>query len=295
MKRIEIYVCVILLCAFGISLTANGQNKKQMTIASYNIWDGFRKDSVRYGKFVEWAKNKDADILVLTELVGFKANDLSRLGEACGYQYTAIQKETGYPVGVLSKTPIVVVSKKVNGFWHGMMHVRTAGIDAIATHLCPFDWKFRRKEAQMIIDYIDSLKLRDYFVAGDFNAISPLDADEVVTHTTWFERIKRGDASRPAYSNLCDGKFDLSVISAFLAAGMDDPIGRMVRPAVKRMTHPSAFCYGWKTDDKRLPLIRTRLDYILVSPSLMQRCISGEVDHVEGVSDHYPVSIMLNK
>lgn len=44
----------------------------------------------------------------------------------------------------------------------------------------------------MIISYVDSLKLEDYFVAGDFNAISPLDADEIITHKTWIRNIKRG-------------------------------------------------------------------------------------------------------
>ena len=95
-------------------------------------------------------------------------------------------------VGVMSKTPIEVVCRRMEGFWHGMLHVRTAGIDVIATHLSPFDWKFRQKEAKMIISYVDSLKLEDYFVAGDFNAISPLDADEIITHKTWIRNIKRG-------------------------------------------------------------------------------------------------------
>ncbi len=74
---------------------------------------------------------------------------------------------------------------------------------------------------------------------------------------------------------------------------MDDPIGRLVRPAEKRMTHPSAFRYRWKVEDERLPDLRSRLDYILVSPSLMHRCILGVVERLEGISDHYPVSIVL--
>lgn len=53
------------------------------------------------------------------------------------------------------------------------------------------------------------------------------------------------------------------------------------------------FLYGWKIDDKRLPLQRERLDYILLSPSLMERCVQADVYPVEGVSDHYPVGILL--
>lgn len=63
---------------------------------------------------------------------------MKTLGQVCGYPYAAIVKEEGYPVGVLSKQPIEVIKKQVEGFWHGMMHVKTAGVDVIATHLSPF-------------------------------------------------------------------------------------------------------------------------------------------------------------
>lgn len=51
-------------------------------------------------------------------------------------------------------------------------------------------------------------------------------------------------------------------------------------------------------DDKRLPQRRERLDYILLSPSLMEKCKSAAVHNGkenEGISDHYPVSVILEK
>ena len=69
-----------------------------------------------------------------------------------------------------------------------------------------------------------------------------------------------------------EGRYDFSVISTFLAAGMEDAIGRMVHPASARMSFPAAFLYDWQWDDKRLPQRRERLDYILLSPSLMEKC-----------------------
>lgn len=68
------------------------------------------------------------------------------------------------------------------------------------------------------------------------------------------------------YRNLREGRYDFSVISTFLAAGMEDAIGRMVHPASARMSFPAAFLYDWQWDDKRLPQRRERLDYILLSP-----------------------------
>ena len=41
-----------------------------------------------------------------------------------------------------------------------------------------------------------------------------------------------------------------------------------------------------------------RLDYILLSPSLMEKCKSAAVHNGrenEGISDHYPVSVILEK
>lgn len=73
---------------------------------------------------------------------------------------------------MLSKQPIEVIKKQVEGFWHGMMHVKTAGVDVIATHLSPFEWKYRLNEAQQIVDYIQANHLKDYYVAGDLNAHS---------------------------------------------------------------------------------------------------------------------------
>ena len=112
------------------------------------------------------------------------------------YPYAAIVKEEGYPVGVLSKQPIEVIKKQVEGFWHGMMHVKTAGVDVIATHLSPFEWKYRLNEAQQIVDYIQANHLKDYYVAGDLNAHSPLDADEIAKHDTLLANMQRWDLSQ---------------------------------------------------------------------------------------------------
>lgn len=242
---------------------------------------------------MEWTKNQSADLVILTELVSFKEKDLVTLGKVCGYPHTALLKEEGYPVGVLSRQPVKTISKQVDGFWHGMMHVQTQGIDVIATHLSPFEWSYRLDEATKIVDYIHKQNLKDYLVAGDLNAHSPLDADEIMTHDSLLVNMQRWDASQKKYRNLRNGRFDFSVIAKFLSVGMEDALGRLIRPAEKRMTYPAAFLYNWKIDDKRLPLRRERLDYILLSPSLMERCIRADVYPVEGVSDHYPVSVWL--
>jgi len=187
---------------------------------------------------------------------------------------------------------IVLGQKK--GLWHWLLHVRTAGIDLMVTHLSPFDYKFRRQEAQILTHYADSLGLKDYLIAGDLNSISPYDADHTAKKKKWIRGIKKGDAKRPDWNNLNElGTFDTSVISAFLSSGLEDPLWRFARNPKDRMTHPTAFSRKLPPDSPRLDSTSVRIDYILLSKPLMQRCIDARVDRVEGVSDHYPVVVKL--
>lgn len=278
-------------------VTSNGQpaGKEKLRVISYNIWNGFEHDASRRANFINWIKGQQPDILAMTELVGFTEKDLGQLASEYGHKYYAIVKEEGYPVGITSNEPITVVKKQVEGFWHGMLHVKTHGLDMIVTHLSPHDWKFRLKEAQMLTSYIQDNQLDNCMVMGDFNAYSPFDADWVETHAQLIENMQKWDAEQETYRNMRDGRFDYSVLSKFLSIGLTD-ICRLYVPADKRTTFPAAFLYGWQHGDTRLHGIGERLDYILVSPSLVSRCLDARIHNgieTEGISDHYPVSVDL--
>lgn len=267
------------------------------TIFSYNILDGFeqQQDSSRRERFVRFMRRERPDVVALNELVGFTEKDLQALAESYGHPYVAIVKEEGYPVGLTSKHPIAVVNKQVEGFWHGMLHARTAGLDLIVTHLSPFDWKFRRKEAEAIVRYVETNKLDSCLVMGDMNAYSPFDAGEVETHDALKKNMQRWDKAHPEYGNLRENHFDYSVLSQFLAAGFTDILARYV-PAARRMSYPTAWSYQWAWGDKRLLDYQERLDFILVSPALVSRCTGAHVHNgadTDTISDHYPVSVEI--
>ena len=97
-------------------------------------------DASRRANFIDWIKGQQPDILAITELVGFTEKNLGQLASEYGHKYYAIVKEEGYPVGITSNEPITVVKKQVEDFWHGMLHVKTYGLDIIVTHLSPHDW-----------------------------------------------------------------------------------------------------------------------------------------------------------
>ena len=150
MKLHHILYTLLLISLFPI--TSNGQpaRKEKLRVISYNIWNGFEHDASRRANFIDWIKGQQPDILAITELVGFTEKNLGQLASEYGHKYYAIVKEEGYPVGITSNEPITVVKKQVEDFWHGMLHVKTYGLDIIVTHLSPHDWKFRLKEAQML-------------------------------------------------------------------------------------------------------------------------------------------------
>lgn len=295
MKRLHILYTLLFISLLPV--TSNGQpaGKEKLRVISYNIWNGFEHDASRRANFINWIKGQQPDILAMTELVGFTEKDLGQLASEYGHKYYAIVKEEGYPVGITSNEPITVVKKQVEGFWHGMLHVKTHGLDMIVTHLSPHDWKFRLKEAQMLTSYIQDNLLDNCMVMGDFNAYSPFDADWVETHAQLIENMQKWDAEQETYRNMRDGRFDYSVLSKFLSIGLTD-ICRLHVPADKRTTFPAAFLYGWQHGDTRLHGIGERLDYILVSPSLVSRCLDARIHNgieTEGISDHYPVSVDL--
>ena len=295
MKRL--HILYTLLFIWLLPVTSNGQpaGKEKLRVISYNIWNGFEHDASRRANFINWIKGQQPDILAMTELVGFTEKDLGQLASEYGHKYYAIVKEEGYPVGITSNEPITVVKKQMEGFWHGMLHVKTHGLDMIVTHLSPHDWKFRLKEAQMLTSYIQDNQLDNCMVMGDFNAYSPFDADWVETHAQLIENMQKWDAEQETYRNMRDGRFDYSVLSKFLSIGLTD-ICRLYVPADKRTTFPAAFLFGWQHGDTRLHGIGERLDYILVSPSLVSRCLDARIHNgieTEGISDHYPVSVDL--
>ena len=170
MKLHHILYTLLLISLFPI--TSNGQpaRKEKLRVISYNIWNGFEHDASRRANFIDWIKGQQPDILAITELVGFTEKNLGQLASEYGHKYYAIVKEEGYPVGITSNKPITVVKKQVEDFWHGMLHVKTYGLDIIVTHLSPHDWKFRLKEAQMLTKYIQDNQLDNCMVMGDFNA-----------------------------------------------------------------------------------------------------------------------------
>ncbi|MDR0261883.1 MAG: endonuclease/exonuclease/phosphatase family protein [Sphingobacterium sp.] len=286
-------IALLFLC-----FTAKSQVDHPMKIISYNIWNGFEHTKAKADKFVYWMERQQSDIVALEELVDFTQADLQQLAESYGHHYSVLLKEKGYPVGITSRYPITLIKAQEDGFWHGMLHVKIKDIDFIVTHLSPFSWKYRLKEAQQIVDYIKSNSLNNCMIMGDLNAYSPLDAIWLERKDQLRKNLLNWDQAHPEYGNMRGQRFDYSVLSTFMTAGFDDCIGRMVFPENKRVSFPTATLYGWNWGDSRLTAVAERLDYILLSESLSPLVKEVEVHNgpdLEGISDHYPVSVVISQ
>ncbi|MFU1857698.1 endonuclease/exonuclease/phosphatase family protein [Sphingobacterium sp. NGMCC 1.201703] len=287
-----------LISLFSLAFSVRAQESGTLKIISYNIWNGFEKQQDRKDKFSDWIRKEQPDIVALQELVDFKQTDLVQLAKTYGHPHTVLLKEKGYPVGISSRYPITLIKAQVDSFWHGMLHVKIKNLDLIVTHLSPFSWKYRLGEARQIVEYIKTNRLDNCIIMGDLNAYSPLDASWLEPKSALKANLRKWDQEHPQYGNMNGSRFDYRVLSTFMAAGFDDCIGRAVFPESKRASFPTATLYNWKWGDARLPAVSERLDYILLSEVLAPHVQQVEAHNgaaLEGISDHYPVSVVIDQ
>ncbi|MBI0398821.1 exodeoxyribonuclease III [Cyclobacterium marinum] len=288
-----------LMGLFNQPLMAQNDSLK---ILSYNIWNGFDwgKDLERKRKMTAWLKEVDADVIGFQELNNFTAEELKVWAKEIGHEYSVLLKEDGYPIGITSKQPIQLKTKMLGGLWHGMLHVKTYGIDFIVVHLSPHDWAFRRKEAEIISDYAQESILGEeknkLIILGDFNSQSPFDINFDAQNTVSLKRKQHSDSLRraengpEAYQNLRLGTIDYSVISKFLSWPLIDVVQKKQADNNKK-SFPT-LVFGKDLSNSDFDKNQQRIDYILVSPNLEAQLIHAEISNQgapDFLSDHYPV------
>ncbi|MBD0831981.1 endonuclease/exonuclease/phosphatase family protein [Aestuariibaculum sediminum] len=289
MKHYLINILLVFVINFGCLAQASQSNLKIMT---YNIWNGFDwgKDQNRHDNFIKFIKDTNPDVLALQELCGYNEEKLKSDAAQWGHNYVKILKTEGYPVGLTSKRPIKVKALSIEGYWHGMLHCETFGIDFFVVHLSPADCNFRLKEANQIVKSIEMNSIEKYVVLGDFNAHSPMDFQKLNKQTELLKRYSKENNKR--YSNLRLGQFDFSVVSKFLAMPLIDICASFVDEK-ERFTFPTPILIGkYRTDMNDVIKSRERIDYILVSPRLSRFCINSTIlNHgvPDQLSDHYPI------
>lgn len=268
-----------------------------LKVITYNIWNGFDwgKDKARRTKLQQWMKAQKADIVALQELCKYSPQKLEEDAKSWGHNYSVLLKESGYSVGLTSKYPIELKEKIRDEMHHGALHCKTNGIDFLVVHLHPGSIKRRREETKILLNKLDEIKAENskYMVLGDFNAQSPFDAHLYEQDGYFLSRLRKNDKGKGIDGNLYLNDLDYSVIADFLSFPLYDVTRKFTKGMGERGSFPGRVLGPLNNEtDQQLVSRLERIDYILVSPELEQKCIKARVANGEQnwyLSDHYPV------
>jgi len=253
-----------------------------MKLATWNV----NSLKVRLPQVLQWLESSPVDVLCLQETKltddKFPAAEI----EAAGYQVVFTGQKTYNGVAILSRHPITDVVKNNPLFPDEQQRIISATIEGMrlvcayvpngqAVGSDKYDYKLRWLEA--LIQWLEGELQRFPSLAllGDYN-IAPTDAD-VHDPVAWQDQVLVSAPERAAFERLCA----LPLADAF----------RLFPQAEK--------LYSW-WDYRQMAFRRNRglrIDHILLSPALVQRCTACEIDKLprkwEQPSDHTPVIATL--
>ncbi|WP_236980485.1 endonuclease/exonuclease/phosphatase family protein [Membranihabitans maritimus] len=267
-----------------------GLNAQNLKVISYNIWEGMKMDTTEGKvKFSEWIKSQDPDVLALQEVNYFTQSKLENIARSYGHPYAVLLKETGYPVAITSKFPIVNVEKVLDNMHHGFIKAEIEGVSYMVVHLSPHKYWKRREEVKTILSTIDHNPTKeDWVILGDFNSLSP--GNEAFYKTSGLvERMKESAARYSSHENLEDGKLDYEVIRQVEENGYVDIVGHSMENVDFSFPTKSILKDGDKASLRRI-------DYIFLSPGLENSVTNARIikdDFTDMYSDHYPVMVEL--
>ena len=295
-RNSSLYFLIAVLMTTGL---VYGQQKERevntkLKVISYNIWNGFEwgKDSIRRVKVIDWIEAQKPDVIAFQELCGFTKERLSKYAKAWGHPYAEILKTSGYPVGITSTKPINIKERILEKMHHGALHCQTWGIDFFVIHFSPFSYKKRNEEATIILSKLSNIKKeqKKYMVLGDFNAVSPFDADLYKGNEAMLKSMLESEKQHDHIRNLSDGQLEYGVISKNLGFPLIDVVQRFTSSLEQRISCPTRVFEKEKGEGNH-PHSK-RIDYILTSPFLAEVCVNAIVSNglrTFYLSDHYPV------
>lgn len=294
-KKLAFLVSFLFLS--GIAISQDSQ--KPFKVITYNIWNGFDwgKDNDRKEKLTAWVKSQKTDVLALQELCGYTQEMLLEDAKKWGHNYAEILKTSGYPVGITSTQPIEVKEKVIENMHHGALHCKVADIDFFIIHFSPFSYLKRHEESKIILDKLSELskEQQKYIVLGDFNAVSPHDADLYKNIDSLLPDMIASEKEHKHVRNLINGELEYGVIGSLLGHPLIDLTQKYTTGWEERVSCPTQVFETEKGEPR--PDKSKRIDYILASPELAKKCINAKVlnqNETYYLSDHYPVMAEFN-
>lgn len=265
----------------------------QLKFLSYNILEGMKMDPAPDKPvFAAWLNKLDADVVAFQEATGFTQSSLEKLALSYGHPYAVLLIEgEKFPVAITSKYPINNVKKITDNMDRGFILAEINGYQVAVLHFTPFDYRKRRQEVALFLAEVKGLKKdKKWVIMGDFNTVSPVDA-EAYADGKLVENYINYEKKYAPILKLADGKIDYTVIQAVMDQGFIDAL-KLKHPTFIKTVHPKAF------EPKNGPDVPSRIDFIFVSPDLKKKVNSIEVikdDFTDARSDHYPVLMTIEQ
>lgn len=293
MNTIKFLILFVTAVCLGNPLLQASEVQKPLKVITHNVWYGFtKKPEPRHQNWLAWMSSQSPDVVSLQELNGYTPTKLAEDAAAWGHPYTVLLKTDGFPTGITSRYPITDVKRIREGLHHGLLRCRIRGIWFYVIHFHPSDFIRRIEEVGHLKADIDALPDTDpaIVLAGDFNGFSPVDRARYDADTQLVDFFQMLDQRNKA-RNLNRGRIDYGGIEAILELGFVDVIARQrAADAPFAGTFPTQLVSDENHGTDR------RLDYIFVSPNLVQRVTGAGILRnatTELLSDHIPVTATL--
>ncbi len=249
--------------------------QRELTILSYNVWDGFRQNKEEgatvKATYLQWLKEINPDIVAYQEMCFFSQDSLENFAAEYAHPYGILSNpfETvmrNHPVALTAKSPIVNVRKVEENMHHAYLYAKIEDIHLVVVHFSPFSDEKRENEVRQVLAEVSSIpKGEKIVIMGDFNAFS------------------RTDSSR------YEGKPNYHVLELVENAGFVDAF-KLFHEEFKA-TYPTDVRPFLK---ERLPV---RIDFMMVSEPLASKLIAVDILHDEitssQISDHYPMIMKI--
>ncbi len=286
MSGFKFYVKLLLLSLLlPVCFNVNAQ-QNSLKVLSYNVLKGFQGDEENIKRFTSWVKEKSPDVICYQEMNGFTQKSLENFAISYGHHYAVLAKESGYPVAITSRFPIVNVQKVLDNMWHGYIYANIRGIHVFAIHLSPYLYQKRLDEIKQILAHAAVLpKGSPVMIAGDFNSYQARDSSQYSAKELLIQQKR--EQKNTEIRNLNAGKFDYSVTNEGAAAGFKD--------AVNLFSGQFDFSMPTKKYDAAFKQ-KIRIDYVWLNQILQKKVKSASVIYDEDtaeMSDHYPIILSL--
>lgn len=271
---------VLLLLALGACATPAEEPLSALNWNTYLFFD----HKAHQEEASAWLQHQDLDLVALQEVNGMTEATLQARAQQWGHAFVAMNKEHGYPVALTSREPIEVLERRVEGFHHGFLHARTAGLDVLVVHF----WPTKTHEAVEVAAYAAALldEGRAVIVMGDFNAPIRHDAPHFAGLGYEGENL---DGEK---------RFDFRMTDAFLAHGFVDLVHAHSPNDAYSFSSP-ALIPRWRANLEEVAATRRRIDFVFADAQTAERVLDARMitnDQTVGQwADHYPMILQLNR